>query len=267
MKYIHHRASANGNLEDQVLRFIAVLKATDFPGSTYEPFIPAVRSRSRGYLQRVPGDGCIYDFLSRPEFYSFLPFDHEREAYPVIRPQFRILPELTRAVSRAMKLYNPYSERYPATVDFIVSKRTGGWIAVDFKKAKDLKDSKVQSKLRLVTEALSLVPDMERRILTDDNLNPQTTRNLRFIRLYALPYDPPPATDEQRTALEPVLFALLQNGKATIYDAAKEAAAVIAVTPACAVKSCLWFIANRIWSADLQQPIGPDYPIINLSHP
>lgn len=242
------------------------IAAGDDPSAPYEPYITAVRARSRGYSYRTPGiiTGRTHHNLSRWEEGVFQIFD-DPTANTNIREQKAIPPQLTWLICEKNKWDHPFYKKAPAvlTVDFLVNTRRQGRLAIDFKMKKDLEDEKTRLKLEIVTEALRLVGIRHHR-MTEDDLPRIKTRNLRFLHTLALPFDPAPLSTETLEWIEPRLLALLRDGRMEVYHAAQRAAAEAKISPPKLCRAILWCIANRRWAVDLNSPIGPDHPVTFL---
>ncbi len=245
------------------------LAENDDPHHPYTPYLRAVHSGSRGYAQRVPGSltNRLHDFLSRHEFHVFLLFDWKRSEYRNIREQFSVPLGLTKALVRRKggKPRHPWNrfEKKDAvmTVDFLLSKISGGWAAVDFKEKNDLRSKRTKYKLDLMAEALAQV-DVTHVVMTEDDIPRQVIRNYRFIRILSLPFDPLPIEMGGIERAEKILRPLLVNGRTPIFDAALTASIDLGIEASRLARACYWLIANRRWVVDFNYPIGPDYPLL-----
>jgi hypothetical protein len=240
------------------------LEKDDDPNLPYTPYLRAVRSKTRGYAQRVPGSlsNRLHDFLSRHEFHVFLLFDWDNEQYRNIREQFPISSQLTSAVAAKNNLLHPYFLHEPATlsVDWMLSLKSGGWRAVDFKEKVDRAKPKTLTKLRIVELALAEA-GVPHAVMTEDDIPRTVIRNYRFLRILSLPFDPPPLASAEMAAIAPPLRELLETGQVPVFDAALKVAEYTKISAARISRAAFWLIANRSWPVNFHQPIGPDYPV------
>jgi len=265
-------AAAPEKSEDDLSIYIETLRTklaeNDDPHLPYTPYLRAVHSGSRGYAQRVPGSltNRLHDFLSRHEFHIFLMFDWRKNEFRNIREQFSVPLGLTKALVRRRggKPHHPWNrfEKKDAvmTVDFLLSKNSGGWTAVDVKETRELRSKRTKFKLDLMAETLAQV-DVPHVVMTQDDIPRQVIRNYRFIRILSLPFDPPPIQMGEIERAEQVLRPLLLNGRTPIFDAALTASKDLGTEASRLARACYWLVANRWWTVDFNYPIGPDYPL------
>lgn len=244
-------------------RFEEEIARGDDPSVPYEPFITAVRARSRGYSYRTPGiiTGRNHHNLSRGED-GVLHFVDDPEENTNIREQKSIPPQLTWLICLKRKWVHPFYKKEPAvlSVDFLVNQRRGGRLAIDFKMKKDLAKERTQRKLDIVAEALRLV-GVPHKCMTEDDLPRIKVRNLRFLHQLALPFDPPPLSILDLERVEGRMQAALRDGRMPIFDAAQRVAVDSGIPTSRLCRGALWCIARRRWAVDMNRPIGPDHPV------
>ena len=247
-------------------RFEEDIARGDDPSVPYEPFLTAVRARSRGYSYRTPGiiTGRNHDNLSRGEE-GVLQLLDDPEENTNLREQKSIPPQLTWLLCLKRKWPHPFYKMEPAvlSVDFLVNQRRGGRLAIDFKMKKDLKQESTRRKLDIVGEALRLV-GVPHKCMTEDDLPRIKVRNLRFLHHLALPFDPPPLTTLDLERVEGRVIEALRDGRTPIFDAAQQVAADSGIPTSRLCRGALWCIARRRWAVDMDRPIGPDRPVTFL---
>jgi len=247
-------------------RFEEEIARGDDPAVPYEPFITAVRARSRGYSYRTPGviSGRNHHNLSRGEE-GVLQLLDDPDENTNIREQKSIPSQLSWLICLKRKWWHPFYKKEPAvlSVDFLVNLRSGGRLAIDFKKKKDLKEESTQLKLDIVAEALRLV-GVPHKCMTEDDLPRIKVRNLRFLHNLALPFDPPPLSTLELERVEGRMKAALRDGRMPIFDAAQRVAADSGFPTSQLCRGALWCIARRRWTVDMNRPIGPDHPVTFL---
>lgn len=242
------------------------LHAHDDPGAPYEPHRRAVRSRSNGYAQRVPGSTCkrLHDLLSRGELYCFLLFDWAADEYRNIREKFALPLELTQAVARQHGWKHPRDGWTKSDailcVDFLLSRRGGGWLGVDFVPSKFATKKSVIARNALAKQVLS-VAGVEHVVMTEFDIPQVVVRNYRWLRIHRLGVDTPPLPLAEIHQLAPRLRAELMDGKTEIFEAAQRVAIVDGLSAGLLARTCYWLIANRLWLVDFTRPIGPDYAV------
>ena len=253
-----------GSLEQEIARFEESLARGDDPSVPYDPFITAVRARSRGYSYRTPGiiTGRTHHNLSRGEEGVLHLLDSQWEVVANIREQFAIAVPLTWLICKRHGWPHPFYKKAPAvlTVDFLVTSRSGERVGIDFKKKCDLSDERTKMKLGIVAEALRLA-GAAHKVMTEENLPRIKVRNLRFLHQLALPFDPPPLSVLELETAEESLRTLLQNGRTPVIDAARLISSRTLIPTARLSRGALWCIARGRWKVDLNRPIGPDHPV------
>jgi hypothetical protein len=252
--------------EELVRELEEKLRRDDDPAAVYTPYLRAVHSSSRGYAQRVPGvvTGRVQEFLSRHEFHAFLLFDWSPDKFSNIRGQFSLPLQLTQEIARREDIRHPWNrfEKKPAimSVDFMLTKRVGGWMAVDFKENKDAAKKRTQEKLRLAERTLATV-GVPHFVMTEDDIPMTVIRNYRWLRIHQLPFDPPPLAEFEIDLVEPPLRQLLSDGRISIFNAVLQVSQRFGMGASKLARTCYWLVANRRWRVNLRERVGPDYPL------
>jgi hypothetical protein len=252
--------------EELVRELEEKLRRGDDPAAGYTPYLRAVHSSSRGYAQRVPGvvTGRLQDFLSRHEFHADLLFDWNRHRFTNIREQFGFPLPLTLEIARRENIRHPWNrfEKRPATmsVDFMLTERGGGWMAVDFKEKKDAAKKRTQEKLRLAGRTLATV-GVPHFVMTEDDIPATVIRNYRWLRIHQLRFDPPPLAECEINLVEPLLRRRLSDGRTSIFDAVRQVSQCVGMDASKLARTCYWLVANRRWRVNLRELVGPDYPL------
>ena len=254
------------DLQRGVEQLLASLEATDDPDSRYVPALRAIRSFSRGYAQRVPDELThrVIDLLSRHEFHAYLLYSWDRATYSNIREQFPLPLDLTRAIAAREGIRHPWNRDVKCdavmTTDFVLSRRSGGWLAVDVKEKEAIARKRTAQKLQIARAAFAEV-GVEHVTITEADLPQEKIRNLRILRGLRRDGERAPVDPELAASTEGALRQLLAAGKLTIEDAASVVSQKNGVRVASICRFCLWLIANRTWQVDLGYPLGPDYPV------
>jgi hypothetical protein len=252
--------------EELVRELEEKLRRDDDPTAGYTPHLRAVHSSSRGYTQRVPGvvTSRVQDLLSRHEFHVYLLFDWRNDQFVNIREQFSLPLQLTLEIARREKIRHPWNhlEKRPAimSVDFLLTKRGGGWMAVDFKEKKDAARKRTKEKLRLAERTLAKI-GVPHFVMTEDDIPTTVIRNYRWLRIHQLPFDPPPLAESEINLVEPPLRQLLSDGRTSIFDAVLQVSQRFGLDASKLARTCYWLVANRRWRVNLREPVGPDYPL------
>ncbi len=251
----------------EAARFESNLARGDDPAVPYEPYLSAVHSRSRGYAYRTPGviTGRNHHNLSRDEEAVLQLEDGNQAENTNIREQCAVPVSLTRLICKKRGWPHPYFKGTLAvlSLDFLVTKRSGERVGIDFKKKKDLEDARTKRKLEIVAEALRLA-GATHKILTEENLPRVKVRNLRLLHTLALPFDPPPLSALELEVAEDRLRAALLDGRTLVFDAAQRLSAPTGIPAARLSRGVMWCIARSRWTVDLDRPIGPDHPVTFL---
>jgi len=254
-------------IEQEAARFEDEIRRGDDPAVPYEPYIMAVRARSRGYAYRTPGiiTGRNHHNLSRGEEGVFQLVDGAPNEFANIREQLALPVSLTWLICKKRGWRHPFHKKKPAvlTIDFLVTLRLGGWLGIDFKIKKDLENDLTKQKLEIAAEALRLAGGTH-KVMTEEDLPRVKVRNLRFLHQLALPFGRPPLSELELDLVEDRLRAALRDGRTLIFDAAQRVSGLTGIPAARLSRGAMWCIARHRWAVDLNRPIGPDHPVTFL---
>jgi hypothetical protein len=249
-----------------VAELLASLEKTDNPTVPYETFLPAVRSKSHGYVHRVLGlvTSRMHHLQSTGEYWLLLLFDMAG-SYKNLREGFPLPRSLTEPIAESKGIKHPFNrfarENATMSVDSITTGLDGAWTGIDYKPSRDLERNRVKEKLYLTRLALAEV-GVEHVVMTEKDLPPQLVDNLRFLHTFASPIDPPPFPTAMLEQAGAAMHAALTDGRLSVYEAAVEVRQRFNCTPAQLVRTAFWLIAHRHWHIDLHQPAHPDKPLM-----
>jgi hypothetical protein len=98
-------------------------------------------------------------------------------------------------------------------------------------------------------------------VITPDDIPMTVVRNYRFLRIFSLPFDPPPLNAEELAIAEPLLRARLGDQQTLICQAAWDLESSTGIAAPRLMRACYWLVAQHRWLVDFHQPIGPDHPL------
>jgi len=244
---------------------LASLRETDDPQVPYETHLPAVRSKSHGYVHRMLGNstGRMHHLQSRGEYHTLLVVDLSGN-YRNVREGFALPLSITEPIAEMKGIKHPYnrfaSENAIMSVDFMLTGNDGNWTGIDYKPSEDLKRKRVREKLTLAALALAEV-GVKHVITTDKDLPKQLVDNLRFLHSFASPIDPPPLPSQLIEHASALMRSALIDGKLSVYDAAVRHHQELGCTAAQLVRAAFWLVAHSHWHIDLHQHVHPEKPL------
>jgi len=230
-------------------------------GENYIPWFFVRDFHSSGFRRMVwsPRLQRVIHLFSDLEYRIFLWLE-ANERYTEIRECFPLNRHITVSLADGLGLRHPaaFGVNVVMTSDFFLKVVNGSattYLAIAVKYAKDLRNPRVQEKLRL-EEEYHKKQGHAFQVMTEESVSDTEFQNLRLVRgalrLGAMSRH----SKEQLDLIEAILRQEL--ARSTIGEACVQTDVVLALPPASSFQALRYFIATRRWKVDLRNPITLD---------